>query len=295
MERIYLSKKHTMKKKLRILTRKYKFINLILLQPEKQNPTEYVKTLTKIFTERLMVKTSGEKQTFMTEFIRMGNNYRGILSNAIFIDPDSKVIDKDTYAIKASEINPNDGLSLKQWNFYFFPQYHRIAIQSNASIRQVAKFFQVTFASIFNEEEFNISIETDRGAIQRIIDAKGLSKLTVTLSYTNNDNVDEWEKILDGEMRDSGTNKAQFSFKSSVKGRIQLAKSKIISALLNLSKSNGNARATILRTDGKSEVINTDYYPKITGVSYKENEEPTQKLEEEVKQISEQKDKPNDV
>ena len=119
--------------------------------------------------------------------------------------------------------------------------------------------------------------------------------MTVTLSYTNNDNVDEWEKILDGEMRDSGTNKAQFSFKSSVKGRIQLAKSKIISALLNLSKSNGNARATILRTDGKSEVINTDYYPKITGVSYKENEEPTQKLEEEVKQISEQKDKPNDV
>lgn len=284
-----------MKKKLRVLRRKYKFINLILLQPEKQNPAEYVKILTKIYSKKLMVKTSGEKQTFMTEFTKMGNNYQGVLSNAIFVDPNSKVIDKDTYAIKASEINPNDGLNLKQWNFYFFPQYHRIAIESKASIRQVAKFFQESFANSLNDEEFNISIETDRGAIQRIIDSKGLSNLTVKLSYTNNDNVEDWEKILDGEMRDSGTNKAQFSFKSSVKGGIQLVKSKIICALLNLSKSNGTARATILRSDGKSEVIDTDSYPKITGVSYMENEEPTKKLEEEVKQISEQKDKPNDV
>ena len=284
-----------MKKKLRVLRRKYKFINLILLQPEKQHPAEYVKILTKIYSEKLMVKTSGEKQTFMTEFIKMGNNYQGVLSNAIFVDPDSKVIDKDTYAIKASEINPNDGLSLKQWNFYFFPRYHRIAIESKASIGQVKKFFQENFANILNDEEFNISIETDRGAIQRIIDSKGLSNLTIKLSYTNNDNVEDWEKIFDGEMRDSGTNKAQFSFKSSVKGGIQLVKSKIICALLNLSKSNGTARATILRSDGKSEVIDTDSYPKITGVSYKENEEPTKKLEEEVKQISEQKDKPNDV
>lgn len=285
-----------MKKRLRVIKRKYKFINLVLLQQEKQRPSEYVKVLTRIFSEKFMVKTSGEKQTFMTELIQMGNNYRGVLSNAIFIDPNSKVIDKDTFSIKDSEINPNDGLNLKQWTFYFYPKYHRIAIESSASIQQVAKFFKAVFLKIIGEEDmFSVSIETDRGIIQKIIEAFGISSLTVNLSYTNNDNVGEWEKLLDGEMRESGANKAQFSFKSGKMGGIKLVKSKFISAILNLSKSNGNAKATILRTDGKSEVINTDYYPKITGVSYKENEEPTEMLEDEVRQISEQKDSPNDV
>lgn len=281
-----------MKKKL--IRRKFKFINFILYPTERQNPVEYVKVLSRIFADRLSVRTSGEKQTFMTELIQMGSNYRGVLSNAIFVDPDSKVIDKDSYVIKASEINPNEGLNLKQWTFYFFPKYHRMAIESAASLTQAVKFFQNAFKEIVGDEElYTISIETDKGFINRIIEAKGLSRLTVNISYTNNDNVEDWDEIMDEQLRSSGANKSQFTFKSSAAGSIQPAKSKMMSAILNLSKSNGNAKATIIRDDGKLEVVNTDNHPKIAVVSYAEDEEPTRMLEGEVELISRNHDNAN--
>lgn len=225
----------------------------------------------------------------------MGQNYRGVLSNAIFVDPDSKVIDKDSYEIKNSEINPNEGLNLRQWTFYFFPKYHRMAIESKASLSQVIKYFQSAFKNILLDEGlYSINIETDKGLIERIIDAKSLSSLKVDLSYSNNDNVDDWEQIIDSNLRESGTNKAQFDFRSSSKGNIQLNKSEILKAILNLSKSNGSAKATIIRGDGKSEIVNTDHYPKVTGVKYGADEEPTKMLEEEVKLISQNKDAANE-
>lgn len=267
----------------------FKFINFILFPQERQKPEEYVQLLSTIFGKKIKIRTYGNRQTFITEFKQIGHNYSGIISSAIFVDPNSKVIDKNSYNIKTASIDPNDGIELKQWTFYFFPKYHRLAIISNCSFSQVIKFFHDAFLQILTlEDSFTVNVETDRGVIDKIIEAKGLTKLIINLSYSNNDNYDDWMNAIDTDIKDSGANHAQFVFKSPKGKMIDLIKTKLIKAILMLSKSNGNAKATIKKAKGKAEIIDTNNHPKIARITYTDN--PIAQLEEETKLISENKD-----
>lgn len=279
-------------KKKGINKKKFYFINFVLKVPEMQRPEEYVKVFSSISDNKIQVQTYGDRRTFITLFQKLGENYVGTISNAIFVNPDSTSINSETYEISCPDIDPSEGLSLKQWDFYFFPHSHRMAIVGSCSLSQVLKFFKKAFYETLGDEDYySIYIEKDRGVLEMIVNSAKVSRLEMELSYSNNDNYDDWKDLLDEEMRSSNTKQAKFSFKSLSGRYLNLAQTKFMNALLWLTKSNGHAKATIEKEKGRCEIVDTNNHPKITQLEYENT--PVQQLDEIVRHISNNTDLAN--
>lgn len=273
----------------RKVTKKFKFLNFVLFPAEIQKPAEYVKVLSKIHGDKIKVKTFSDRQTFITSLEQVGNCYCGVLSNAVFVDPESKSINKETYEISESNVNPDEGLGLKQWEFWFYPKYHRLAFYAQSSQSQIFKFFNTAFLEVLgSEENYAIYIEKDRQAIDRIMNSKCIKKLVVDISYSNNANYDDWMAAMDSDFHNGDIRKAHFEFWGTVSRPLNIIKTKFMKASLGLSKSNGAAKAILLREDGKTEYVDTDDHPKVTPVTYTNNLED--QLEKEISDISNDKD-----
>ena len=127
----------------------------------------------------------------------------------------------------------------------------------------------------------------DKNTIERIINARGVVSVKVSVKYTNNDNCDEWED-LDSDLRNSDTSNAELSLKSSKAKPIQVLKNKLLKAFLGLSKSYGTAKAEIINEDGHTESINTDDHPKTEFVDISQN--PARDLQTMVENIAQNSD-----
>lgn len=279
-----------MEKKPRKVTKKFKFLNFVLFPTEMQKPVEYVKVLSKIHGDKVKVKTFSDRQTFITCLEKVGDYYYGVLSNAVFVDPESKSINKETYEISDSNVDPDEGLGLKQWEFWFYPKYHRLAYYAQSSQSQIYKFFDKAFLEVLgSEDHYAVYIEKDREAIDRIMNSKCIKKLVVDISYSNNANYEDWMDAMDNDFHEGDVRKAHFEFLGTISKPLNVLKTKFMKASLGLSKSNGAAKATLVKDDGKIEYVDTKDHPKITSVTYTNNLEDL--LEKEIADISSDKDK----
>ena len=270
----------------RLKKQKFYFINFVIKELDRQTADNYIEVLAQIYDKKMKIKTYGDRRTFMTSFVKVGNHYEGILSNAIFVDPNSSAINGDTYVITNPNIDPNKGLSLKQWDFYFYPKYHRMAIVSGCSLSQVLKFFNEAFVNIFGEMDYiTVNIEKERSIIDKIIGSKTIDSIDLELSYSNNDCYDDWTEVMDLDMKNSCTQKAKFSFKALTGHFLDLESTKFIKSLLYLTKSNGSAKARLLNQQGRHEIVNTNDYPKQVQVEFS-NDNPSQELNDIASQIS---------
>lgn len=153
---------------------------------------------------------------------------------------------------------------------------------------RIAKFLIGSFKlKLGDEDGFAINVEKDKNTIERIINAKGVVSVRVSVKYTNNDNCDEWEE-LDSDLRNSDTTNAELVLKSSKSKPIQVLKNKLLKAFLHLSKSNGTAKAEIINENGHTEKINTNEHPKIEVVDINQN--PALNLQNIVENIAQNRD-----
>lgn len=276
-------------KKIRKVTKKFKFLNFVLFPTEMQKPAEYVKVLSRIHGDKIKVKTFSDRQTFITSFDQIGNYYHGVLSNAVFVDPESKSINKETYEISGSKVNPDEGLGLKQWEFWFYPKYHRLAFNSQNSQSQIFKFFDKAFLEVLgSEDDYAIYVEKDRQAIDRIMNSKCIKKLIVDISYSNNSNYEDWKALMDTDFHEGSVRKAHFEFWGTISKPLDVLKTKFMKASLGISKSNGSAKAVLQGDGGRTEYVDTKDHPKVSPVSYTNNLE--EMLEREISDISNDND-----
>lgn len=134
-------------------------------------------------------------------------------------------------------------------------------------------------------DNYHITEETDVSSIERIFSAPIITKLQIKLSYSNNDNLKNWEKIIDNELRDSEASRTTFEFSGRKKAPIKLTKKSFIGGAIMLSKSNGSVEATTysnLKSNG--EKIKTKDYPYRKTIKYTEYED----LNIELKAIAEE-------
>ncbi len=189
--------------------------------------------------------------------------------------------------LEDAEVDPNKGLEAKDMEFWFYPKYHRFVVYK-VNVVRIAKFLQGSFnLKLGDEDFFAINVEKDKNTIERIINARGIVSVRVSVKYTNNDNCDEWED-LDSDLRNSDTSNAELVLKSSKAKPIQVLKNRLLKAFLHLSKSNGTARAEIINENGHTEKINTNDHPKTEVVNINEN--PAQDLQVMVENIAQNRD-----
>lgn len=265
------------------------FINVVLYPTEKQKPEEYIKLLSSIMGSRIMIQnsSSSDRSTLLRAFDKVGDYYHGYFCNAIFLKQDSKTLNVKANVLEDTEVDPNKGLEAKDMEFWFYPKFHRFVVYKS-NVSRIAKFLIGSFKLKLGDEDcFAINVEKDKNTIERIINAKGVVSVRVSVKYTNNDNCDEWEE-LDSDLRNSDTTNAELVLKSSKSKPIQVLKNKLLKAFLHLSKSNGTAKAEIINENGYTEKINTNEHPKIEVVDINQN--PALNLQNIVENIAQNRD-----
>jgi len=265
-----------------------KIVNIVLYPKEQQTPENYLNYFEQIYKSKKKFATYGERKTGIKSYFPSSNNthiIHGDFFNGAFFEAENHALDTETNEIIPYKMDPKKGLAPKIWRYYFFADYHRLVFFSKeASEPQILKFLNKAFASLLNEDDFRINIEKDENKIEEIITSAGLTKLHVSLSYSNNDNYDDWAELIDSDMRDSDSRRGTFDFTGTRKKPIQLMKSKIQKALLTLSRSNGHAEAVGHYENGISYKINTQQFPQEKAISY--IDDPTAAIEGVLKSIT---------
>lgn len=147
--------------------------------------------------------------------------------------------------------------------FYFIPEAHRFFFQDNTGFTpsQIASFLEIALHGVIAEdEEVKISIEVSQDVIDKILTAEIVSRLEISVSYTNNDLTEDYEKEIDNDLRNTGVDNIDVVAKSRKKSTLDLLKSKLLRGYLMLSRRNGYAKATI-RNGKKREIVETKDYP----------------------------------
>lgn len=246
--------------------RKFKVLNIVLYPTEKQKPIEYKKVFEQIYKQKLKANTYSDRYTLIRTQFHYESVIYGFLSNAIFIDPDKDALDTTTNEFVLSNIDSSKGYMPKDWDYWFFPEYHRLVFPERASETQIEKFFNETFCTIIGEGNFKINIEKDQETIEQILNASTITRLYVKISYSNNDNVDKWEKLIDDDIRASESKDIEVQASGKKNAPIQLSKSNMLTSFVNLSRSNGIAIATTVDENGKTKKIDTTEHPLIKSV-----------------------------
>lgn len=269
---------------------KVKIINIVLYPQEEQKKENYISLLKQIFDDKKTIKTFGERYTRIRTFYISEDRsvIHGDFSNAIFFDPKDNALDRNTNKIIPSGTDPNKGLGLKTWEYYFFPEHHRLVfIESESSESQILKFLNTAFSGYLDEDSFQINTEKDQEIIDRIVHATALSKLYIRVSYSNNDNNKGWKGLIDSQLRKSKSKTASLDLSATKKAPIDVTQSEMITGFVELSASNGYAEASEIGENGAIQHIKTAEHPMVRVVQY--TDDPTLALKGLVKSIASEK------
>lgn len=248
-----------------------KIINVVLYPVENQRIEKYIELIDSIYRDRQAVNTFADRYTTIRSLYYSTNSMciYGEFSNAAYFDPESNAINRKTNEIVPANIDPDKGLGLKTWKYYFFPQYHRLIIDdSNSSESQIMKFLNVAINNYYAKEDFAINTEKDLEFIDHIINSNALTKLYVRISYSNNGNYDDWKGLIDQQLKSSKAKTAQIQFSGSKKNPIMIADSDMIKGFVELSASNGYAEATETDSIGVSRKIKTIDHPMVRRIDF---------------------------
>lgn len=270
---------------------KVKIINIVLYPVENQKIEKYIELINNIYNDKQSVNTFADRFTTIRS-LYTSNNGRciyGEFSNAAYFDPESNAIDRKTNEIVPANVDPNKGLGLKTWKYYFFPQYHRLIFDdSNSSESQIMKFLNVAINHYYANDDYVINTEKDLEFIDRIINSDALTKLYVRISYSNNGNYDDWKGLIDQQLKNSKAKTAQMQFSGSKKNPIIIADSEMIKGFVELSASNGYAEATETDSTGVSRKIKTIDHPMVRKIDF--YDDPKSAMEELAQLLSNRSD-----
>jgi hypothetical protein len=238
----------------------------------------YVDLIRKLHSDNLAINTRGEKWMEMRTQFSYENNkvLYGKLTYYTMLDG------KDWYnrrlkTIQAVELDEDLYPNAKEIEYYFIPEAHRFCFinkTNGIAMSQIEIFLQEALPKIVPDgKTVFVTQELTSDIIERIITAPKLFRLEIGLTYSNNDLSEEFEELLDNDLRDSqvqNLNLKATSFKSET---IEIENSKVLKAALKLSQSNGYAEATIQNENGKNENVATVDYPRKEPVHSSEGNE----------------------
>lgn len=235
---------------------------------ESEDFTEmYSKLIKKLHSENVAINTRGDK--FME--LRTLNSFNedevlyGYMTYYTILDT------KDWYnkrlkTIETVELNEDLYPNAKEVEYFFIPKAHRFCFISKTNgiaMSQVELFLQKALPGLVEVgKEVIVTRELTEDVIERILNAPSLSRLEISLSYSNNDLSDDFEELLDNDIRDGHVEHLNLTAKSFKAETIDINNSKLLKAALKLSQSNGYAEAVIQNEHGKNEIVATVEYPR---------------------------------
>lgn len=245
---------------------KIRVFNVVLQPAEKHEEENYVALIDKVFKNGSTYCTSTDKNTKIRSISKLEHMVYGTLVNYTVIKEGTQWYDTEKDSFKEIPVDPSLNPNAKEWEFYFDTEHHRIAVPSKrgVSFSQIHQYFIKAFTEACEALGFNdvtVSSVTSSEGIEQIFALDEIDTLTVEFSYSNNDNNDGWEEVIDDQLKEMGVGKIKTTVKAPKKGKIGLRIKSFLGAMIKLSQNNGSAKAEGKKA-GKVTKVNTDNYPK---------------------------------
>ncbi len=226
------------------------FLNVKLLH--NQSPENYIQLFEKLKEEDYVVYVNKTKAIELVDFYKSQNApgvYIGKMNSFMRVQSEQWYNRKTKKLVVGPEIDedlcPNTSESL----FYFVPERHRIAVSSVSSVNiSLIRLFLIEASErLLGKQQLTVTSETDKGYIDEIKNAKEVSRISVTWSYTNGDAQKGLAKILDDAAKKAGAARISAELYSAPGETLAVNEEDLSGAILELSLSNaeGEASATI--------------------------------------------------
>lgn len=190
----------------------------------------------------------------------------GIISRFTPIESDDWVNFADPDSDERVTVPLNTAPNRKDTWFYFVPKVHRLALvrrTGSMPLRYAADFLKAALSTrLKTGQALDVEIANGAGAFERILAAKEVKTLRISVTYTNNDANKELTKSMDDQLHDAHVRRLLVEASADATGSIEIEKSELISGALGLAKDNGNVRASIVDESGQRAVVESKAYPR---------------------------------
>jgi hypothetical protein len=180
------------------------------------------------------------------------------------------ILDKDAFydkkkkEIVSVDIGEDIVANFKFIDFYFSPESHRLAFFDNQPVNsnQVFKYFKEASDKIIGEGQINVTFETSRDVIERILRANYIESFNAVISYSNRDETPLFASLIEEKTKGDNIERLEITAKSAKNEKMQAKQDGLINAATILAQSNGYVVATIVEGENKKRTkIDTTEHP----------------------------------
>ena len=246
---------------------KLRFYNVVIHPSDKHNPKYYVALFDKIHQQGRTYDTGREKKTKMRSYVKSNDCISFTLINYTTLDG-KDWYDEVSDKIVQHEVEPNIHPNGKEWNLFFVPEKHRLAVVVKRGISwpELSRYLNKAFgdaAEVLGYDEVKLTQETSQEGIDEIFSLDAIDSIEIEVSYSNNDTNDITAKLIDNQFKDSNISTIKTKAVGTKGKPITLNnKNDYIPSLVMLSKHNGYTKAKG-KEGNKSKVVNTKNYPNV--------------------------------
>lgn len=278
-----------MNKKEKISDVKVRIFNVVIQPTAKQCKDNYVALMDNIFNKQNKYQTGPRQFTRIISLSKSEPIYQGALVNYSVLDTEKPWYNEEKNELQQMSVDPNLNPDGKVWDFYFYPDFHRIAVpvRRGVSFTQVKKYLMLAFKDAAENLGFDdvvVNVVTSSEGIEAIFNLESIDRLSIEVSYSNNENFDVFDKAIEDEFRDENIGIMKVVADSPKNGVISLKKRSYLGSLIRFSKNNGNAKAKGHR-EGKVFRINTDEYPRVVTMKKVKESNILQKIKDAIESV----------
>ena len=245
-----------------------KFYNVVIHPSDKHEPKYYVDLFDVIHEQGKSYYTSNDKKTKLRVYSKLNDLIQCTLINYTKLDDNDDWYDEARDKVVKHETDPNIYPHAKEWDIFFLPEKHRMAVVGKKGISwsQIEKYFNNAFEdaiSVLGYDEVVLNQETSQEAIDQVFSYDNISSLEIEVSYSNNDTNDITAAAIDAEFKSNNVGKIKTKATGTKGKPFTLKKDEsYIAGLVKLAKHNGYVKA-----DGhvgkNRKKINTRNYPMV--------------------------------
>lgn len=247
----------------------------VVIHPAKMQSVEaYISLFDKIHTLARTYDTGTDKRTKLRSYSKAEDVIFGTLINYSTLDGENWY-DSSSDEVVTHRIEPNIFPNAKEWDFYFLPEKHRMAVvvKRGVSWIQFEKYMNKAFldaAESLGLDEVRFTNETSQEGIDEIFSLESIDSIEIEVSYSNNDTNDITAEFIDRELKKSNVNVYKTKATGTKLNPILLGNARsYLGSLVMLSKHNGFTKA-IGKFNHRTKKINTNNYPSVETVKVTE-------------------------
>ena len=245
----------------------YLILNIKLISNRRKGENAYREIFRDLYENKITQDVGRGKKAFLRTMFpaQVGKEsyYYGKITRFTHLENDNWV---NIITREETTFPLEDGLfpNRQETEYVFIPQKHRFALKlsSEFSINNARDFFVKALKLVVDpDEDYNVVIQQSKDIFSAIYNADKVEKLTISVSYTNSDNIeDSYGEWLDDQLRESNIKETTTTYEAA-KGETINIETPLIKGGLELAVENGEVEASIRDQMGRHKKIVTKDHP----------------------------------